>query len=80
VIARRILFGALGAVGLALYLWPALAAPVVLWSDSRVDLEWARAGDLWPARVGTHVAKPAYLLFLRAALVARGGRSSSLSL
>jgi hypothetical protein len=65
---RRLLCGILGALGLALYLWPALSAPVVLWSDSTIDLEWARTGELWPPRVGTHVAKPAYLLFLRAAL------------
>ena len=64
---RSLLAGILGVLGLALYLWPALAAPVVLWSDSMVDLEWARSGDLWPPRSGTHVAKPAYLLFLRAA-------------
>ncbi len=67
---RSLVAGALGVLGLALYLWPALSAPVVLWSDSTVDLAWARSGDLWPPRSGTHVAKPGYLLFLRAAQAA----------
>jgi len=29
-------------LGLALYLWGALAAPVVLWLDSQIDMDWAR--------------------------------------
>jgi hypothetical protein len=60
----------LAGLGLLLYLWPALTAPVVLWSDSAVDLDWARKGIgiFEPApRVG-HPAKPAYLLFLRGVL------------
>lgn len=65
--------------GLFLYLWPALSAPVVLWSDSALDLEWARKGvgivsPVPPAPVGAdqpaHPAKPAYLLFLRAVMAA----------
>jgi hypothetical protein len=65
----------LAAIGLAVYLWPAFQAPVVLWSDSQVDLEWAKAGlgifrpiPLPPP--GTpigHLPKPGYLLFLRLA-------------
>ncbi len=67
----------LAASGLFLYLWPALSAPVVLWSDSLLDLEWARqgAGIVSPvpaappgAEQAAHPAKPAYLLFLRAVL------------
>lgn len=63
--------------GLFLYLWPALSAPVVLWSDSEIDLEWARRGvgivsPVPPAPAGeeqpAHPAKPAYLLFLRTVL------------
>ncbi len=43
---RRAVFAALlGAAGLALYLWPAVTAPVVLWSDSQTDLDWAIAGE-----------------------------------
>ena len=41
---RRLACGALGILGLALYLWPAIAAPVVLWADSQFDLRWAREG------------------------------------
>lgn len=61
--------------GLFLYLWPAFSAPVVLWSDSALDLDWARRGvgivsPVPPAPPGeeqpAHPAKPAYLLFLRA--------------
>ena len=61
--------------GLFLYLWPAFSAPVVLWSDSALDLDWARGGvgivsPVPPAPAGAeqpaHPAKPAYLLFLRA--------------
>jgi hypothetical protein len=65
----------LGAAGLALYLWPAIAAPVVEWSDSQVDLAWARAGAGILSRVWTpgHTAKPGYLLFLRVALAVSGG-------
>ena len=63
--------------GLLLYLWPAFSAPVVLWSDSALDLDWARRGvgivsPVPPAPAGAeqpaHPAKPAYLLFLRTVL------------
>jgi hypothetical protein len=60
----------LDALGLFLYLWPALRAPVVHWSDSHADLAWARAGDgiFSPAPfVGfLHPAKPFFILFLKA--------------
>lgn len=70
------LFFLLAAAGLFLYLWPAFRAPVVLWSDSTIDLDWARRGvGIWspaptPAASGDqyHPAKPAYLLFLRGVL------------
>jgi len=63
----------LGIAGLGLYLWPALEAPVVLWSDSALDLAWARDGagltKAVPApAAGTvlgHSPKPAYLVFVR---------------
>lgn len=66
----RALWAGLGALGLSLYLWPALAAPVVLWSDSVRDLEWARAGVgiSQPVPSDIHLAKPGYLLFLRGAM------------
>ncbi len=66
----KLLFFLAGAAGLALYLWPALRAPIVLWSDSRLDLSWAQQGiGLWkplPARE-IHPLKPGYLIFLRLA-------------
>ncbi len=59
----------LDALGVLLYLWPALRAPVVLWSDSHADLAWARTGDgiFSPAPfVGfLHPAKPFFILFLK---------------
>ena len=65
-------FAALAFLGLALYLWPAMSAPVVLWSDSEADLAWAKAGlgvfrpvPLPPTGALGHQPKPAYLLFLR---------------
>ena len=68
---RAILCALLGAAGLALYLWPALKAPVVLWSDSRFDLQWARdgAGIVSPAPPppSPHPAKPGWIAFLRVA-------------
>jgi len=74
---RNLLFALLAALGLALYLWPAIRAPVVLWSDSALDLEWARQGIgiFQEAPQEGHPAKPAYLLFLRgaAALPIYGG-------
>jgi len=73
---RTALLYLLAAVGFALYLWPALRAPVVLWSDSTLDLEWARqgVGIVGPPPTpsgGTpllHSAKPGWLLFLRGVL------------
>jgi hypothetical protein len=64
---RLALLSVLAAVGLGLYLWPALAAPVVLNSDSAIDLQLAREGRgiLSPAPAPRHPPKPAYLLFLR---------------
>lgn len=65
----RLVWAALAAAGLALYVWPALAAPPVLWSDSLRDMEWAREGiGLWkpPPPGDLHLAKPGYLLLLRA--------------
>jgi len=52
---------------LAVFLWPAIAAPVVRWADSEIDLQWAREGlgIFRPAAVLGHAAKPGYLLFLR---------------
>ena len=67
---RKILWAGLGAFGLLLYLWPAFAAPVVLWSDSVRDLDWARrgVGISQPVPSDIHLAKPGYLLFLRGAM------------
>jgi hypothetical protein len=72
---RTALLYLLAAVGLVLYLWPALRAPVVLWSDSVLDLDWARQGvgivGPPPPSGGTallHSAKPGWLLFLRGVL------------
>lgn len=68
-IARRLFSAFVGAAGLALYVWPALAAPVVLWTDSATDLRWAEARDFWPERERdptgpAHPGKPGYLIFL----------------
>jgi hypothetical protein len=69
----RLLLAAVWLAGLVLYLWPALSAPPVLWSDSVVDLARAESGvGVWKplAREDldlVHPAKPGYLLFLRAA-------------
>ncbi|HEY6221919.1 MAG TPA: hypothetical protein VIX13_05220 [Candidatus Eisenbacteria bacterium] len=73
---RAIVLALLGAAGLALYLWPALAAPVVRWSDSEADMAWAKArlGITRPVPAPEpggalgHQPKPAYLLFLRGAM------------
>ncbi len=67
---RRVLYGGLAAFGLALFLWPALAAPVVRWSDSELDLDWARrgVGILSPVVSTHHPPKPGYILFLRGAI------------
>jgi hypothetical protein len=82
---RTALLLSLAVLGLLLYLWPALRAPVVLWSDSALDLDWARRGvgivSPVPPTPGAeqpaHPAKPAYLLFLRAVqAVAPGGEET----
>ncbi|MFN2385949.1 MAG: hypothetical protein ABR576_06650 [Thermoanaerobaculia bacterium] len=68
-VRASLLWATLGAAGLALYLWPAFSGPPVLWSDSLRDLEWAREGiGLWkpPPPGDLHLAKPGYLLLLRA--------------
>jgi hypothetical protein len=66
---EKVAFALLAALGLAVYLWPAFRAPVVLWSDSVTDLDWARQGIglFREAPRGDHPAKPGYLLFLRVA-------------
>jgi hypothetical protein len=73
VTTRRLACGALGILGLALYLWPAIAAPVVLWADSQFDLRWARegVGIVSPAPIEgiVHPAKPFYILFLKTVLL-----------
>src|ERR1017187_2934772 len=71
---------AIFAAGLFLsYMWPAIVAPVVTWSDSTIDLDWARRGlgILSPAADPTHGAKPGYLLFLRTALAVSGNSTRS---
>ncbi len=62
------------AVALLIYLWPSVAGPVVMWSDSTTDIEWAKEGKgIWsPASAPDHTAKPGYLLFLRMALAMSG--------
>ena len=79
---RRVLLISLGVAGLWLYLWPALKAPVVVWSDGQVDMRWAREGiGLWrpytpeEERVTAHPLKPGYLLYLRLAMFAVPGVS-----
>jgi hypothetical protein len=69
-VSRKTLpFALLAAAGLALYLWAALAAPVVWNSDSALDLKWAKTSPLHASDAGQpHPAKPGYLLFLAAAL------------
>lgn len=75
---RTALLLLLGLSGLALYLWPVVSAPVVLWSDSEMDIAWARMGvgivspvpTVAQGEVPAHPAKPAYLLFLRTVLAA----------
>lgn len=74
--SRHLTVGLLVAAGLALYLVPAFEAPVVLWSDSHIDLDWARRGigifsavpESEQLAAGVHQAKPLYLLFLRCAI------------
>ncbi len=76
--ARRFQIGftCAAVLGLALYLWAALSAPVVLWSDSRIDMDWARTGigilrpvpAPPPGEPLVHPPKFGYLLFLRGAM------------
>ncbi|MEX0881064.1 MAG: hypothetical protein WD451_15225, partial [Thermoanaerobaculia bacterium] len=75
--SKRFLVALFAALGLAIYLWPAFTAPVVLNSDSEIDLGWARAGSgiVSPAPAPRHLAKPGYLLFLRT-LIAAGPQES----
>jgi hypothetical protein len=58
--------------GLAVYLVPALTAPVVTWSDSALDLEWARRGEgiVTPVVSPHHPPKPGYIAFLSGVLAA----------
>jgi hypothetical protein len=67
---RAALVVVLAIAGFAFYLWPALRAPVVLWSDSELDLRWAAQQPMPAGAVPgqMHPAKPAYLSFLRAAM------------
>ena len=72
---RLLLLAALAGLllgGLAIYLVPALSAPVVTWSDSTLDLDWARKGEgiVTPVVSPHHPPKPGYILFLRAVLLA----------
>jgi hypothetical protein len=74
-IGTRILFTVTLLLGVGLFVWAALTAPVVLWSDSHADLAWVRAGvgvfkpvPLPANGVLGHQPKPAYLLFLGAAM------------
>jgi hypothetical protein len=67
-VRRAAVFAALAAAGLVLAVWPALRAPAVLWSDSELDLRWARTSPLRPSAAGEeHTPKPGYVLYLAAA-------------
>jgi hypothetical protein len=78
----------LATLGFALYFWPALTAPVVLWSDSRIDIAWAKAGlgifrPIPPPAPGIaigHLPKAGYLLFLRLAINALPGLEETRSI
>ncbi len=69
---RVLLYVALASFGLAVYLVPAIVAPVVSWSDSALDLDWARRGEgiVTPVVSPHHPPKPGYILFLRGVLAA----------
>lgn len=79
---------AAGVLGLWVYMWPALTAPVVLWSDSTIDLAWVRAGILRsPDQVAAiggrslgHPLKLGYLVFLRLAMSAAPGLGETRSI
>ena len=69
--ATKIALLLFGAAGSFLYLWPALRGPVVVWSDSRVDLALARerlgflGGAAYRDAGGWgHAVKPGYVFFL----------------
>jgi hypothetical protein len=79
---KRLLLASLLATStLAIFLWPALSAPVILWSDSHTDLAWAKEGlgifkpipPPAPGKPIDHLPKPGYLLFLRMAMPAFPG-------
>ena len=65
---RFLLFAVLAVLGLAVYLVPAFTAPVVTWSDSALDLDWARKGEgiVTPVVSPHHPPKPGYIAFLSA--------------
>lgn len=75
---RLLLYVALAAFGLAVYLVPAFVAPIVSWSDSTLDLDWARKGEgiATPVVSTHHPPKPGYILFLRGVLEAGPERSA----
>jgi hypothetical protein len=84
----RLAFLFVCALGLALYLWGAFRAPVVLWSDSRIDMDWAREGagifkpipGPPPGEPLGHPPKSGYLLFLRLAMRAAPPRGEARSI
>jgi len=73
---ERPLIAILLAITFLILMWPALRGPVVLWSDSRIDLDWARRGvgifepppPAPPGEDAAHPVKPTYLVFLRTAM------------
>jgi hypothetical protein len=69
---RFLLFAVLAVLGLAVYLVPAFTAPVVTWSDSALDLDWARKGEgiVTPVVSPHHPPKPGYIAFLSTVLAA----------
>ncbi|HKD10462.1 MAG TPA: hypothetical protein VKE50_00230 [Thermoanaerobaculia bacterium] len=86
-LSARLAFVLIATAGLALYLWGAFRAPVVLWSDSRIDMDWAREGagifkPIPPPPSGEplgHPPKSGYLLFLRLAMQAAPPRGEARS-
>jgi hypothetical protein len=67
---RFLLFAVLAVLGFAVYLVPAFTAPVVTWSDSALDLDWARKGEgiVTPVVSPHHPPKPGYIAFLSGVL------------